>query len=143
MADLMAAGVLCFTNDGNRNHYLVLRSAKHGEWGPPKGHADKGETDVETALRELYEESGLRRVKFIPGYREVLSYTVNKRDKKLSKEVIFFLASMGDEPITLSGEHTEAHMATLDEIEIMVPHEDLRELFRKAETFLKKNAKQL
>ena len=61
MADLMAAGVLCFTNDGNRNHYLVLRSAKHGEWGPPKGHADKGETDVETALRETFEEVGLER----------------------------------------------------------------------------------
>ena len=141
MADLMAAGVICFNNDGTQNHYLILRSAKHGEWGPPKGHADKDESDVETALRELHEEAGLRRVEFVPGYRQVLKYTVNRRDKKLSKEVVFFLARMSDENIALSSEHTEAHMATLDEVEIMVPHEDLRELFRKAEAHLKKTSK--
>jgi bis(5'-nucleosidyl)-tetraphosphatase len=142
MADLMAAGVICFSNDGTQNHYLILRSSKHGEWGPPKGHADKDENEVETALRELYEESGLRRVEFVPGYKQVLKYTVNRRDKKLSKEVVFFLGRMSsDESIALSEEHTEAHMATLDEIEIMVPHEDLRELFRKAETHLKKLSK--
>jgi bis(5'-nucleosidyl)-tetraphosphatase len=137
MADLNAAGVICYIQDGKDYLYLLLRSSKHGEWGPPKGHADKGESDIETAARELFEETGLRNIRYVPGYREVLKYTVNKKDKKLSKEVVFFLGEMDGE-VQLSEEHTEAHMATLDEIEVMVPHEDLRQLYRTAEAHLKK-----
>jgi len=141
MADLNAAGVVCYTQDKKQFLYLLLRSSKHGEWGPPKGHADDGETDIETAARELYEEAGLRNVRYVHGYREVLRYTVNKKDKKLSKEVVFFLAEMDEGDIKLSHEHTEAHMASLDEVEVMVPHEDLRQLYRVADAHLKKLAK--
>src|SRR5262245_53353816 len=129
MADITAAGVICYLQDGKDTLFLLLRSSKHGEWGPPKGHADEGETEIETALRELAEEAGIRRAHFLPGFREVLEYNVEKKGKKQLKQVIFFLHEMENPDIALSDEHTEAHFATIDEVEHMVPHDDIKALF--------------
>jgi bis(5'-nucleosidyl)-tetraphosphatase len=132
MSELKAAGAICYLKDGKKVYFVLLRSAKHGEWGPPKGHAEPGETELETATRELFEEAGVRRGSFLPGFREAITYTVNKKGKTHSKEVVFFLCELESEEIKLSHEHSEFHMATLDEIEVLLQHEDLREIFRKA-----------
>ncbi|MCX7682958.1 MAG: HAD-IA family hydrolase [Anaerolineae bacterium] len=50
---LAAGGIV--TRDG---YVLVLRRPKRGEIRLPKGHVERGETAVETALRETQEESG-------------------------------------------------------------------------------------
>jgi 8-oxo-dGTP pyrophosphatase MutT (NUDIX family) len=90
MADVKAAGAICYLQDGKKTFFLLLRSAKTGEWGPPKGHSEENESELETAVRELYEEAGIRRVSFTPGFREVLNYTVEKKGKMREKEVVFF-----------------------------------------------------
>jgi bis(5'-nucleosidyl)-tetraphosphatase len=132
MSELKAAGAICYLKDGKKVYYVLLRSAKHGEWGPPKGHAEPDETEIETATRELFEEAGVRKGSFLPGFREAITYTVNKKGKQQSKEVVFFLCELESDEIKLSHEHSEFHMATLDEIEVLLQHEDLREIFRKA-----------
>jgi len=40
--------------------YLLVYGKKSQKWGFPKGHMEKGETEEETALREFYEETGIR-----------------------------------------------------------------------------------
>ena len=37
-------------------------------WGFPKGHIESGETEEEAAIREVFEETGIR-VELIPGHR--------------------------------------------------------------------------
>ncbi len=44
---------------GTADHKLVLVSAKPGRWQFPGGHPEKGETLLETAIREVFEETGL------------------------------------------------------------------------------------
>ena len=139
MADIKAAGAILYVVEKNVAKYLILRSAHHGEWGPAKGHADDGETEIETAMREIYEETGFRRSKFIPGFREVLTYKVDKKKKRLKKEVIFFLCEMPADEVEISDEHTEAHLATIAELEIMLSHDDLKDIFRKADAFVRKS----
>ena len=41
--------------------------------------------------------------------------------------------------IQLSLEHSEAHFATMDEIEVLVPHENLKSVFQKALQWVAKN----
>lgn len=42
-------------------YFLVVRSV-HGKWGFPKGHQEKGETDLETAFRETKEEVSITEI---------------------------------------------------------------------------------
>ncbi len=42
-----------------RGHVLVIRHAE-GQWVFPKGHLERGETELEAALREVAEEAGVR-----------------------------------------------------------------------------------
>jgi 8-oxo-dGTP pyrophosphatase MutT (NUDIX family) len=60
-AKLRAAGFIIVTRDGpgGAPRILLLRNARHGTWGFPKGHLDDGESAVEAAWRELREETGL------------------------------------------------------------------------------------
>lgn len=68
--------------------YLVLYQHRSGTWSLPKGHIAAGETEQETALREVWEETGLN-VILQDGFRRELSYTVSA---KALKHVVFFLA---------------------------------------------------
>ena len=68
--------------------YLVLYQHRSGTWSLPKGHIAAGETEQETALREVWEETGLH-VTLRDGFRREMSYTVSA---KALKNVVFFLA---------------------------------------------------
>ena len=73
-------------------------------WSPPKGGRESTETEMENALRETYEESGLHEKDFdiVDSYQYRFSYTRN-----CLKSVVMFLARIKDphHPIRLSHEH--------------------------------------
>jgi 8-oxo-dGTP diphosphatase len=46
--------------DGGSWEVLLVHRPRYDDWSLPKGKADKGERDEETALREVEEETGLR-----------------------------------------------------------------------------------
>lgn len=140
MAEIRAAGAIVFCGRSDPR-YLLLRSSKHGEWGPPKGHADADETEFETAVREIVEETGLKRLRFLDGFRSRLSYRIERKGKARQKEVILFLAEMEDgEAVQLSSEHKEWKLAPLSEVERLVKHADILALFRRAEKFIRTQA---
>lgn len=139
MEDVKAAGAIIYFLDEGEPLFLLLRSSKHGEWGPPKGHADTGETEMETAIREIYEETGIRRLAFQPDFREALRYEVKKKGQLFHKESVYFLAEVTpDVEVHLSHEHTEAHMATKDELDVLLNHPDLKEVYHKAHKYIHK-----
>ena len=57
---IKACGFLVF-RDVPDPSFLLMKHPKR--WDLPKGHVDPGESEVETALRELHEETGLNLVK--------------------------------------------------------------------------------
>jgi len=136
MSDVKAAGVICFAQEGKKTLFLMLRSSKHGEWGPPKGHAEPGETEIETATREFFEETGLRRISFESGFRESITYNVEKKGNKCLKEVVFFLCRIDPDLVQISAEHSEIHLGTIDEVEVLILHEDVKAVFRRAQEFI-------
>ena len=80
--------------------YLIVLQSKSGTWSIPKGHIDSGETERETALREIYEETGLR-VALIDGFRREMTYTVSA---KASKNLVIFLAEADGEVVCRENE---------------------------------------
>ncbi len=70
------------------NDKVLLVKQNDGHIAFPKGHIEKGENEEECALRETYEETGLK-VKILQGYRYTQTYFV-KND--VLKEVVYFIA---------------------------------------------------
>ena len=73
-----AAGAVVFRRTESGIRILVLRAFKN--WDFPKGLVEAGENQLDTAKREVQEETGLRELDFPFGeeFRETLPYAANK-----------------------------------------------------------------
>ena len=78
-----SCGAVIFEND----KVLVIQQVK-GHWGFPKGHVEEGETEVETAIREIKEETNLD-VEIDEKHRYIETYFPKENVKK---DVVFFIA---------------------------------------------------
>lgn len=76
------------TNEGQQ--VLVVYEQFSQCWSLPKGHMEPGETEEQTALRELREETGLQAT-LIPGQRIATEYPVGPKSRK---EMVLFLGTV-------------------------------------------------
>ena len=83
-----SCGAVVFIHTSMGLRYVLVQSLG-GIWGFPKGHVEAGETERETALREIREEVGLR-PQLLHGFREADEYTLPGTN--IRKEVVYFLA---------------------------------------------------
>lgn len=78
-----------FTRKENNIYFAIVKSLE-GYYGFPKGHIEGNETEEETALREIYEEIGIR-AQIITRFRTIDEHLVpNKKD--VIKRIIYFVA---------------------------------------------------
>ena len=68
--------------------YFLIEEMKAGHYSIPKGHVENNETEIETALREIKEETNLE-VNLDSSFREVVSYSPYEG---CIKDVVFFVA---------------------------------------------------
>lgn len=80
-----SCGVIPYRCNGGEKEFLILLQT-NSCWSFPKGHMEAGETEEQTALRELYEETGLQ-AKLIPGRKAVSEYDILPFSRK---QVILF-----------------------------------------------------
>ena len=85
--------------------YLLLRYGA-GHWDFPKGEIEPGEGELETVRREVWEETGIRDIEIIPGFRKKIHYYYRKSGQLVRKTVVFYLARAPTKEVTLSYEHT-------------------------------------
>lgn len=113
---------------------LVKHNAGHVSF--PKGHVEDGETERETAIREVKEETGLD-VEVDINYR----YTTNYSPKPgVSKDVIFFLGKVvGGEIKPQIEEVSEVKLVPLDEALDMIHFDDMKEIYRNVLKDIKKD----
>lgn len=100
-----SCGVIVRTSKLPRR-YLILRYLQ-GHWSYAKGHIEPNETEQETALRELAEETGLAAIQLENNFRAQTQYDFGPARRRVSKKVIFFLGTTSDENVRLSSEHTD------------------------------------
>lgn len=78
----------------NKSHQWEFLLIQHhaGHWGFPKGKAEIDEVPLQTASRELFEETGLTILKLLSEspLRETYFYT--RKSQKIAKTVDYFLA---------------------------------------------------
>jgi 8-oxo-dGTP pyrophosphatase MutT (NUDIX family) len=122
---LVAAGLILRRRTGAGDRWLLLRSAKHREWGFPKGHQDAGESPLRTALRECVEECGIALLA-IDGDPLELNYLV---PGGRAKKVVYFPAITACDSVALSDEHDAWRWAGANEVRERLGHPNLVRLF--------------
>jgi len=135
-----SCGAVVFTRVGPEIRY-VLAQSRAGHYGFPKGHVEAGETEKETALREIFEEVGLRPV-LLDGFREVSEYEIPSLGVR--KQVVFFLGSYeSQEILPQESELKRAVTVSFEEAMALLEHEDNKRILTSAEAFLRKNGKDI
>ncbi|WP_455284915.1 bis(5'-nucleosyl)-tetraphosphatase [[Eubacterium] cellulosolvens] len=123
---------------GNGTEYLLLHY-EAGHWDFVKGHVEKGESEEETVSREILEETGLKKHKFLGDFRERIKYFYRRRGRTVSKEVIFYLVeSPGEEAVKISGEHIGYAWLPYREALEQLTYKNAKDTLRKAETHLQR-----
>lgn len=82
-----SCGAILFREGAHGREYLILTSTQ-GHTTLCKGHVEEGESERETARREIREETGLE-VEFVEAFRYMITYSPYRG---CTKDVVFFLA---------------------------------------------------
>ena len=137
-----SAGAVVFRRENNKIYYLLLHypgashRAERDYWDFPKGHIEKGEKIEETVKREVFEETGLKEIKILPGFKETIKYYFKFQGKKVLKFVTFFLAETKEKDIQISPEHIGYDWLTYEEARSRLNFQNSKEILEKANNLL-------
>ena len=81
-----SCGAVVYRMGENGPEILLIKHKNGGHWAFPKGHVEKKETESETALREIWEETGLK-VELDTKFRKMVTYSPKPG---VMKDVIYF-----------------------------------------------------
>ncbi len=109
-----SVGAIIFRKEDNKIYYLLLHYHS-GHWEFARGHGEEGEGEQKTAIREIEEETGLKDLKIIPGFREYskfffrrtygLTGEAKKKAPWVFKLVVLYLTETNTKDIKISKEH--------------------------------------
>jgi 8-oxo-dGTP pyrophosphatase MutT (NUDIX family) len=132
-----ACGLVLWRWSGARREYLILVNRERGEAGFPKGHQEQGEDDLDTALRETREETGIEDIDPQYTFERTLHYRAERGGRTYDKTVVYNLGEAHRSEVRLSPEHSAAHWLPLREALATLSHASLREVLRDASLYLK------
>jgi len=136
-----SVGAIIFRKEGDKIFYLLLHypaiaRAKKDYWDLPKGHIKKGEKELDAVKREVEEETGLKDIKFIEGFKGEIEYFFKFQGQTIFKTVIFYLAETNTKEIKISGEHIGFKWLTFKEAKEQLTFKNAKEIIQKADNFI-------
>jgi len=119
-------------NENGEAKYLFLKVG--GRLDFPKGNVEEDEDELSAALRELREESGIRKIRVISGFRRVLNYYYKRDDGTLvSKTLVLFLGEALEKDVSISWEHEDFEWISLREAITRIKYPRYKEVLKEAE----------
>ena len=112
------AGIIVI--DGNNT---ILVSTKNNNYSFPKGKRNKGETIIDTAWRELNEETGLEK-KHI---QLIDNFSINETSNKGNIAITYFVGKLIEKPQQLKFDSDELHNAEFIKIDDAYKLESFKE----------------
>ena len=119
----------------NKDNVLLLHYPS-GHWDFPKGHVDGDEKEEDTAKRELFEETGIKDVIFIDGFRYATSYHYRRGRHIYHKKVVYFLGKTSINDVVISHEHQGFKWCGWNESQETLTFVNSRIILSEAEAFL-------
>ena len=130
-----SCGAVVFNRIHKVPKVLLVKNKNGRYWSFPKGHVEYGETELETAKREIKEETGLI-VSSVDGFREVTTYSPFG---KIRKRVVFFLAEAFTERVIIQEEEIDySTWVSFKEARNMCCYDNDKKVLTKAEHIVKR-----
>lgn len=101
-----SCGAVVFRKINEDYRYLLIRNRRSSNWSFPKGHVEAGESQEDTAKREVLEETGLH-INIIPGFISKSQYSIQN---KIQKTVQLYVATTNDTQTRIQAEEIEDYI---------------------------------
>lgn len=132
-----SCGAVIYKVENGKVYYLLLKM-NYGHTSLCKGHQEEGESDEETAIREIKEETSLD-VKLDTSFKTKITYSPNELSLK---DVYFFLATPVDSSLTPKDDHDEEvasfEWCDYEEALFKITYDSDRNVVKKAEAHIKR-----
>ena len=129
-----SCGAVVFTLVNKEIKYLLIRNLT-GIYGFPKGHVEQGETEEQTALREVFEEVGLA-VKLVPGFRSEDEHPIPEKENTIKQIVYFIVEYSNQEFIYQREELTDALLVDYETAMSLFQFDSSKRILTAANNFL-------
>jgi len=116
--------------------YLLLHY-EAGHWDFVKGNVEPNESEKDTVIRELQEETGIVDARFVEDFREKIEYFYRRQGITIHKEVVFFLIETHTETVKLSYEHVGYTWLSYQHALAKLTFKNARDVLQKAHKLLK------
>ena len=127
-----SCGGICFKTVDGELQTLIIRHRYGGHWAFPKGHVEADEDEVQTALREIKEETGIAAT-IVPGYRHTTLYSPAK---DVSKTVIYFVCRAdGGDTQAQESEVSQAVFVPCEHAAQLLTFEEDKNMLEQAKSF--------
>lgn len=127
-----SCGAVVYTGDGKDRRYLIIRM-NLGHCGLPKGHIEKFESERETAVREILEETGVS-VTLDPDFRKSVVYSLTSRT---TKESVYFLGRFDGGDVKIQEAEVSAYkLCSYEEARKYITYENDRMIIDAAQELL-------
>jgi 8-oxo-dGTP pyrophosphatase MutT (NUDIX family) len=125
--------VVFFRND--KVNYLLLQY-EAGHWDLVKGNVEPNESETDTVLRELREETGIVATQVIGDFRERIQYYYRRQVETIQKEVVFYIIQANTEKVELSFEHVGYAWLNYTQAREKLTFKNAKDVLEKAQAFL-------
>jgi len=134
---IKSCGFIAYKRINNDNYYLIITSI-NGDVGFPKGHVEANESEIETAMRELKEETNVI-VHNVPGFRKQIEYPLKNIPDTIKQSVYFLGKCISDDIICQVSEIKDARFLSYNEAIAALTFEETKSILTDAEKFIRNN----
>lgn len=122
-----SVGCVIYRKSENDTLFLLVQY-RSWQWDFPKGHVESGESEEQTLRREVFEETGIKDLAILPGFRSSVHYfyTAKGNEKKerilqkkgiyIFKNAVYYAAKTSEQQVKIDFENKDYAWLTYDEV---------------------------
>ncbi|OLS31781.1 MAG: RNA pyrophosphohydrolase [Candidatus Heimdallarchaeota archaeon AB_125] len=134
-----SAGIVIY----NSGRYLLLNYGRsritENRYGLTKGRIEKNETVMQAALREAYEETGIKDISILEEFQHKITYYFKRGSQKIKKTVVYLIGISSTTDVQISKEHVGYLWCTYEDALNTLTFENTRKVIRASERYLREN----